>query len=122
MRKTLLGFLTLLMLTPIMMCGMAFCPMQAEASEISPCHQSDDNNGDGVMLVVDCMEVDLFQHDADSDIQHNISLDNVDYYWVDLDFISDFQLAANSIRGPPDNYINPRSYISLIHTTQRFRI
>lgn len=121
MRKSLLGFMTLLMLTPILACGMAFCPTMANAAEQEPCHQTDDN--DGVMLVVDCMGVDLFQQDASNDIQPDQSVDNIDYVWADL--VADYSFKPdniNGIRGPPDRVIDPQSQPSLILTTQRFRI
>lgn len=121
MRKTLLGFMMLLMLTPILVCAMAFCPMQAQAAEGEPCHQSDDNQG--LMLSLDCMGVDLFQQDISNDIQPDQSVDSVVFAWADLVAEYNFQPDnINSIRGPPDRTIDPQSQPSLILTTQRFRI
>ncbi|GJL85420.1 MAG: hypothetical protein DHS20C02_11950 [Micavibrio sp.] len=121
MRKVLLGFMTLLMLTPVLACGMAFCPTMANAAEQQPCHETDGN--DGPMLVVDCMGVDLFQQDVSNDIQPDLSVDNVDYAWADL--VADYNFQPdniNGIRGPPDQALRPQPQPSIILTTQRFRI
>ncbi len=121
MRQTLLGFMTLLMLTPVLMCGMAFCPTMANAAEQQPCHQTDGN--DGLMLVIDCMGVDLFQADVSNDIQPDLSVDSVDYASADL--VADYNFLPsniNGIRGPPNKAERPNTNLSLILTTQRFRI
>lgn len=122
MRKAFLGFMTLLMFTPVLVCAMAFCPMQAaQAAEMEPCHQSDDNQG--LMLSLDCMGVDLFQQDVSNDIQPDLSVDSIYYAWVDLVAEYSFQPNnINGIRGPPDRTIDPQNQPSLILTTQRFRI
>lgn len=121
MRKVLLGFMTFLMLTPVLMCGMAFCPTMANAAEQQPCHQTDDS--DGPMLIVDCMGVDLFQQDVSNDIQPDLSVDSIDYAWADL--VTDYNFQPdniNGIRGPPDSGERTTAEPSLILTTQRFRI
>ncbi|MEZ5814235.1 MAG: hypothetical protein R3E13_05870 [Alphaproteobacteria bacterium] len=121
MRKALLGFMTFLMLTPVLACGMASCPTMANAAEQEPCHQTDDN--DGLMLTIDCMGVDLFQQNVSNDIQPDLSVDSIDYAWVDL--IADDSFTPdniNGIRGPPDWAQRPQSEPSIILTTQRFRI
>lgn len=122
MRKALLGFMTLLMLTPVLVCAMAFCPMQsAQAAGQQPCHQSDDNQG--LMLSLDCMGIDLFQQDVSDDIQPDLSVDSVDYAWIDL--VADYSFKpdnVNGIRGPPDRTVEPQNQPSIILTTQRFRI
>ncbi len=122
MRKTLLGFMALLMLTPVLMCAMAFCPMQAaQAADAQPCHEADGH--DGLMLAMDCMGVDLFQADVSNDIQPDLSLDSIDYAWVDLVAYYNFLPSnINGIRGPPDRAERPNTDPSLILTTQRFRI
>ncbi|HOO82254.1 MAG TPA: hypothetical protein PK513_07105 [Alphaproteobacteria bacterium] len=127
MRQFLVGFLTLVMLTPSLVCGMADCPMPMQA-EKKPCHQSgdmdDDMQGkDGPMLAADCMGVDFFQVDVSNDIQPDLSVDSVDYAWIDL--VTDYNFQTdniNGIRGPPGRMLDPRSQPSLILITQRFRI
>ncbi len=122
MRKYLLGVLTVLMLTPALTCAMAFCPMQtAQAAGEQPCHEA--NDGDSLMLALDCMGVDLFQQDANNNIQPDLSMDSVDFVWTDL--VTDYTFLAsnvNAIRGPPDRADLPNTAPSLILTTQRFRI
>lgn len=122
MRKTFLGILTLLMLTPALTCAMAFCPMQtAQAAGGQPCHEADDDAG--LMLALDCMGVDLFQADVSNDVQPDLSVVSLDYVWADLVVAYNFQPnSINGIRGPPDRSVVPQSQLSLILTTQRFRI
>ncbi len=122
MRKILLGFMALLMLTPVLACGMAFCPTMASAAEDQPCHESGDmDKSSAPMLVIDCMGVDLFQQDISSDIQPDLSADNIDYALADLTTEHYFQSNnINNIRGPPDRPSNTKP--SIILTTQRFRI
>ena len=125
MRKILLGFMTLLMLTPVMTCAMAFCPMQsAHAGEQKPCHQSKDSKKDGPMLALDCMGVNLFQQDAQADVpQPQASVDIIHFAWADLTAGYNFQpTAVHFIRGPPFDTERPQSQPSIILTTQRFRI
>ena len=87
MRRILLGFMTLLMLTPVLTCVMAFCPLEsAQAAEPKPCHQSEETkkNGQksGPMFALDCMGVDLFQPDIQADIaQPDLSVDHIDFVW-----------------------------------------
>ena len=109
------------MLTPVLMCGMAFCPTMANAEEQQPCHET--NNSDGLMFALDCMGVDLFQQDISNDIQPNLSLDSMDYAWAELAVDHNFQPSnVNGIRGPPDWEQRPQFELSLVLTTQRFRI
>lgn len=121
MRKIALGFLTLLMLTPVLACAMAVCPMKsAQAAETNPCHETNDN---GVMFALDCMGVDLFQQNIDQDIKHDQSFKSVDYVGADL-IIGDSYLSTDNykIRGPPYEDIRTNGQLSTIHITQRFRI
>ena len=121
MRRILLGFMTFLMLTPVLACGMAFCPSMANAAEQEPCHQAD--GSDGPMLAVDCMVVDFFQQDVSYDIQPDFFVDSVDYAWADIVADNSVQLGnVNSIRGPPDRVNQPQGQPHIILTTQRFRI
>jgi len=118
MKKILLGFMTLLMLTPVLACGMAFCPTMASAAEDQPCHESGDmGESSAPMLAIDCMGVDLFQADVSNDLQLNLSVDSVGYAWADLITEHNFQSNnINSIRGPPDR--PPNAEPSIILTTQ----
>lgn len=122
MRKVLLGFMTLLMLTPILTCAMTLCPMKAaQAAEEKSCHEVDDNQG--LMLALDCMGVDLFYQDVSNDIPSDLSIEGVDYAWADLvDSYSIVTNNTNAIRGPPDWSRRLKSDFSIILKTQRFRI
>ena len=130
MRKILLGFMTLLMLTPVLTCMMAFCPMQsAQAAESKPCHQSEEAQKDGQksgpMFALDCMGVDLFQQDVQTDVvQPDLSVDHIDFVWADLTPNYDFLLASGHfIRGPPFDDSPPHlNSTDLYLTTQRLRI
>ena len=130
MKNVLLGFMTFLMLMPIMACGMAFCPMraaQAAVSEKMPCHQSNDTQKSGPMLVLDCMGVDLFQENTqlDSKISSpDLSLEKLVFFWADTPSNNDFILASShSIRGPPTDTSPPHAHSHNIYlTTQRLRI
>lgn len=123
MKKTLLGFLTLLMLTPALTCAMAFCPMQAaQAADMPTCHDAVGSGG-YLMLALDCMGVDLFQTDVSYDVQPDLSLDSADYAWADLASGYNFKPDnIHGIRGPPDRLDQPNTAASIILTTQRFRI
>ncbi len=130
MRKILLGFMTLLMLTPVLTCVMAFCPMQsAQAAEPVPCHQSQESpkvgQKIGPMFALDCMGVDLFQQDTQTDVvQPQQSLDHIDFVWVDLTSNYTALISSNLfIRGPPFDTGPARlNNHDLYLTTQRLRI
>jgi hypothetical protein len=125
MRKTLLGLMTLLMLTPVLACAMTFCPMQAaQAAEPEPCHETQDKDKGAKlpMLVLDCMNVDLFQQDMVVDYEIEQQAD-ISFSWADLTtdygFLKD---QAHVIRGPPDEWLHiSQTQPSTILTTQRFR-
>ena len=130
MRKLLLGFMTLLMLTPVLTCAMAFCPLDvAQAAEPKPCHQSAEKQADepqkGPMMALDCMGVDLFQPDVQVDItQPDLSVDHIDFVWADITANYDFLLTSGHfIRGPPFDDSPPHlNSTDLYLTTQRLRI
>jgi hypothetical protein len=125
MRNFLLGFLTLIMLTPSLACAMTYCPMQsANTGEQKPCHQSKDSKKDGPMLVLDCMSIDLFSQDIQTALPQPEDLsDTVHFAWADLTPDYSFQPAnIHAIRAPPDWSATPPGQPSLILTTQRFRI
>lgn len=143
MRRIILGFMTFLMLTPVLTCVMAFCPLQsAQAADVKPCHQQRDaatpdqqtpdmqNNmkQSGPMFALDCMGVDLFQPDMHTDFvtqPDQSSVDYIDMTWVDLTSGYDFRLAARySSRGPPFDLAGPPhlQQHDLYLTTQRLRL
>ncbi len=130
MRRVLLGFMTLLMLTPVLTCVMAFClPESAQAAESQPCHQSakaqKDNQKSGPMFALDCMGVDLFQPGMQADIvQPDLSVDHIDFVWADITPNYDFLLTSGHfIRGPPFDASLPHfKSTGLYLTTQRLRI
>ena len=130
MRRIMLGFMTLLMLTPVLTCVMAFCPMEsAQAAEPKPCHQSEEAQKDGQqsgpMFALDCMGIDLFQTDAQADIvQPDLSIDHIDFVWADITANYDFLLTSGHfIRGPPFDTSPPHfNNHDLYLTTQRLRI
>lgn len=128
MRKTLLGFMTLLMLTPVLACAMTFCPMQsAQAAEPMPCHeskgQSENKSPELPMLVLDCMGIDLFAQGTSVDYQPDQQLNTIDFTWADLSTKYDFsQSTSNTIRGPPNWLQISQTQPSIILTTQRFRV
>lgn len=130
MRRIMLGFMTLLMLTPVLTCVMAFCPMQsAQAAEPIPCHQSEEAQKDGQksgpMFALDCMGVDLFQSGIPADlVQPDLSVDHIDFVWADITPHYDFLSASGHfIRGPPFDDSPPHlNNHDLYLTTQRLRI
>lgn len=124
MKKILLGFMTVLMLTPVLACAMTFCPMQsAQAAEPEPCHETEDKGAKLPMLALDCMGIDLFAQDISFDYQPDQQLDTLDFTWVNLTTEYDFNVGHdNAIRGPPDWSHISQTQPSLILTTQRFRI
>jgi len=127
MRNVLLGFMMVLMFTPVLVCAMAFCPMSsAQASEIPssdmPCHQSDDGEG-GPMLALDCMGIDLFQQGAGVDFQPDQSIDKADVPWaISADGHRFLSARTNSIRGPPGWADQRQSQRPILLLTQRFRL
>lgn len=123
MRNFLIGFLTLVMLTPSLACAMTYCPMPVK-NEQTPCHQTGDTQQDGPMLALDCMGLDLFQQDARFDIPlPDSSAELIHFAWADLTADYNVQPAdIRFVRGPPDRTGQSPDKPSLILTTQRFRI
>ena len=122
MKKAILGFLTLLMLTPVMVCAMAYCPMQsAQAADVMPCHDMDDN--ESLTLAIDCMGGDIsFVTDDEVELP-DLSLTDVTY---DPILASETMLPAaihnDPIRGPPQLHIHPAERNILFQKSQRIRI
>ena len=125
MRRTTLTFMTLLAVLPSLMCFMAFCPMQsAQASEPIPSHeQAEQSDESGVMLMSDCMGIDIFLQNGDSDFQPELQIDTLDFAWADISAYHSFQPDnVNAIRGPPVENVTRSPSQPLYLTTQRFRI
>lgn len=126
MRKFTLTFLTFLAVMPLLMCFMAFCPMQeAQAAEPTPCHEQSTENEEGsVMLISDCMGVDFFTQDLPNDFQFDQQADILDFVWADLTDIHSLapQNNINGIRGPPPKQNIKSLSRPLYLTTQQFRI
>lgn len=77
-------------------------------AQVSPCHQQagesrDDSRKKGPMLVLDCMGVDLFQHDAQIDIVHaEPASDQPVFTWPVAAIYQDaFTDTGRYVRGPP---------------------
>ncbi len=130
MKKLTLTFLTLLMVMPSLVCGMTLCPMQsAQAAEIGtdkpvPCHeQSQEDAESGVMLMQDCMGVDLQKSDTASIDKPDLKTDFVVYTSLtDVLTTQLTQIDSNAIRGPPMRPDIVATYLPVYQTTQRFRL
>ncbi|MCB1563685.1 MAG: hypothetical protein KDJ75_08940 [Alphaproteobacteria bacterium] len=123
MRNFLVGFLTLIMFTPSLVCTMDYCPMPVK-SEQKPCHQTSGSQKDGPMLALDCMGVNLFQQEVQIDVpQPDRSVNIIHFAWADIAADYSFQpTKIHDIRGPPDETGQIPDAPPLILITQRFRI
>lgn len=119
----------ILMLTPVMVCGMAFCPMSAaqaamKSEQQMPCHQSQDDSQGAPMMVMDCMGVDFFHSDVISDTSvpdQAVSL--IHFVYEDLSQKSHSQFSyRNAIRGSPFGDDTVQINQSIVLTTHRIRI
>lgn len=127
MKKSFLGFLVIIMLTPLLTCVMPFCPMQtAMAKEQKPCHQSmvEDTESNAPMMVKDCMGVEFSSSYNVDNVPPDQSIDFIDYAWTDAFATNNVsQKSAKTIRGPPydvrPQYLNDHN---LYLTTQRLRV
>ncbi|MDY0029170.1 MAG: hypothetical protein RBR86_04410 [Pseudobdellovibrionaceae bacterium] len=140
MQRLLLGFMALLMLTPVLTCAMPFCPVKAtqaaavsasiDESNLPPCHRQALKKGletptkEGVMLALDCMGIDLFNSGVTTDMPYpDIAADMIHYIWVDVAAgYGVMPESVRTIRGPPDDMVRVEYAPPLILTTQRFRI
>ena len=130
MKRITLTFLTLLMVIPSLVCGVTLCPMKsAQAAEVSadapvPCHeQSQEDTDTGVMLMQDCMGVDLQKSDTASTDKPDLKTDLVVYASL-TDVLTNqlTQIDSNAIRGPPMRPDIVATYLPIYQTTQRFRL
>jgi hypothetical protein len=130
MKKLTLTFLTLFMVMPSLVCGMTLCPMQsAQAAEVGadkpvPCHeQSQEDTDSGVMLMQECMGVDLQKSDAAQIGAPDLTIDFVVYApFIEVLANQFSQIDSNAIRGPPLQPDIVALSAPIYHTTQRFRI
>ncbi len=125
MRKTLLGLMAFLVLTPSLVCAMVFCPMpSAQAGEQASCHENNaDYEDSGVMLMSDCMGVDFFMQDIvyDFEVDHQVHVSGL--LWGELASGYNFELQnINGVRGPPPQGIAESLPQPLYLITQRVRI
>jgi len=103
----------------------------AQAAEISadkpiPCHQQSKEDADGeggVMLMQDCMGVDLQKSDTASIDKPDLKTDFVVYASL-TDVLTNqlTQIDSNAIRGPPMRPDIVATYLPVYQTTQRFRL
>lgn len=133
MKRLLLGFLVLLMLTPSLACAMPVCFDKAEAAKTEqPCaghtseHHGDKSEPKGKKagLMADCMGVDFQKADTASFEKPDLKSDSVVYALVaDVVIAQTLHTDVGTIRGPPPDWpalsqIQP----SILLTTQRLRI
>jgi hypothetical protein len=133
MKRFLISFLALLMLTPSLACAMSTCgngDAQVEASTEQPCagHHlgsgQENKNTPKVNLLLDCMGVDMQKADTASIDNPNLKKELVAY---DIATGINASLFVHTnirpIRAPPPEWSTPLQAASLIIlTTQRFRI
>lgn len=134
MRKFLLSFLILLMLTPSLACAMPTCDPKAQESaaatlpcaEHHPGHQTEGKKESGkVNLLIDCMGVDMQKADTTASLdKFDLKKDLVVYALVAVASVSQLVSAdVGTIRGPPPDWPTlSRTQPSILLTTQRFRI
>jgi hypothetical protein len=126
MKRFLLGFLMITMLTPMLVCGTGAGVKHAKAA--APCHnehpgKSKARNSNGVMFMLDCMQVDLFGADGVSIQKPDQSFEYVSYHPARLATAYQFLAIRQKARAPPPGYLpTVDSSPSIIITTGRFRI
>lgn len=136
MRKILLSFLMLIMLTPSLACAMPVCAEPAQAAKPMsmsemPCHGMDhhsdkkEKKSSSGMLMKDCMGLELQVTDNGPVIHKpDISKDAPAILALNIEPVSVWTLAeATEIRGPPPDWPSHfQTQPSIILTTQRLRI
>lgn len=133
MRKILLGFMLLLMLTPSLACAMPVCFDKAEAAKANqPCaghaseHHGDKSEPKGKKagLMADCMGVDFQKADTASLEKPDLKSDSVVYaLMADVVIKPMAHTDAGTIRGPPPDWpALSQTQPSILLTTQRLRI
>ncbi len=134
MKKFLLSFLMLVMLTPGLACAGIICVQETGMTEattsVPPCHEQAATSSvdfeKSVMLMGDCSGAELAQADNGPSLQKpDLQLNKIFYGRVDLAATDVFEPARqNLIRGPPlsDVFLTAQTTPPLLLTTQRIRI
>ncbi len=123
MKRILFSFLTLAMLTPMLVCGMDMGMSEAQAKSPHncdiPCSEMDD-----LMFILDCMDVELQAAQNSVTVkQPDLTTSKIVYASVDATSSSTLFFGANNIRGsPPDKTVISSATPSVILNTQRFLI
>lgn len=136
MRKILLSFLVLIMLTPSLACAMPVCaePAKAVAAAKMPCgdHMNMEHHGDkkekkssSGMLMKDCMGLELQVAD-NGPVLHkpDVTKDLPIVMALNVEPVSVWTLGnVSTIRGPPPDWPgHSQTRPSILLTTQRLRI
>jgi hypothetical protein len=133
MKKLLLGFMLLLVVTPSLACAMPVCSNKAGATQSGhPCadHASDhhgdesQSNGKKAGLLADCMGVDFQKATATNIDKPDLKTDFIVYALID-EVLTDQFLYNDKIhiRGPPPDWPDhSQTQPSILLTTLRFRI
>ncbi len=132
MRQLLLGFLTLVMFTPSLVCAMPICMDEALATKAKmPCadhapHDSNkkENKSNKLTLMSDCAGVDMQKAEVASFEKFDLKADSSVYILADILPLDNLAYAdAGTIRGPPPDWPTlSRTQPSILLTTGRFRI
>lgn len=136
MRKILLSFLMLVMLTPSLACAMPVCTEPAQAAKPMnmpdmPCHGMDhhsdkkEKKSSSGMLIKDCVGLELQVADNGPVIHKpDVSKNAPAILALNIEPVSVWTLAETTeIRGPPPDWPSHfQTQPSIILTTQRLRI
>jgi len=117
-----------LVFTTSMVCTMDSCPMMGDISKLAPketqkqpCHGMSDTADIG--LVIDCIDLDLFQNGVEQKSQLSKNSDLQDFDWDIAESTYAFQRRnRHDIRGPPLITDASSLQFSILLSTQRFRI
>ncbi len=123
MKKVLLGFLMLVMLTPSLACAMP-CADSRQTIQTTPCADHDSRSSDKINLVIDCMGVDLQTADHQTVlVRPDASADLLVYALADQILLPRPGDAAPKILGPPpDTPAVSGTHPSILLTTKRIRL
>ncbi len=127
MKRFVLLFLMLLMLTPGLACAMPSCTHKAEAqANEKPCHdKKEEHQGKqhGPMSSAECAKVDLQGLDGPTLKKPDTSAKTFSFFVPEVSASALFRLVdASTIRGPPPDWPSPAQTVhSILLTTQRIR-
>lgn len=132
MRKFLIAFLMLVMLTPSLVCAMPMCTDEALAAKAKvPCadhasHHGDKKEGKSnkLTLLSDCAGVDMQKADTASFEKLDLKTDSLLFVLADgLALDNLLHTNVGNIRGPPPDWpALSQTQPSILLTTQRLRI